>query len=153
MDRLIRRIESSVVELEKKSRTQVTGDALGEAAVVDEVNEKRKFITSKIEDEIDQLIDDQVDPQKDKIVIVRGKNWNPGVIGIDTDRLKDRFLRPAMILTDYDGSEFVRGSVRSIPTINMYRIIDAVGEAFESSNGHQLFQTEVKYYEPSIHTG
>ena len=134
---------TSVVELEKKSRTQVTGDALGEAAVVDEVNEKRKFITSKIEDEIDQLIDDQVDPQKDKIVIVRGKNWNPGVIGIDTDRLKDRFLRPAMILTDYDSSEFVRGSVRSIPTINMYRIIDAVGEAFEASNRHQLFQTEV----------
>ncbi|NBV83443.1 hypothetical protein EBR57_04905 [bacterium] len=134
---------TSVFEFEKKSRTQATGDALGEAAVVDEVNEKRKFITSKIEDEIDQLIENQVDPQKDKIVIVQGKNWNPGVIGIDTDRLKDRFLRPAMILTEYDGSDYVRGSVRSIPTINMYHIIDSVGELFEQRGKGQLFQTEV----------
>ncbi len=134
---------TSVYEIEKKNRTQAGGDALGEASVVDEVNEKRKFITSKIEDEIDELIENQVDPQKDRIIIIRGKNWNPGVIGIDTDRLKDRFLRPAMILTEYDGSDFIRGSVRSIPTINMYQIIDAAGEAFESTHNAQLFQTEV----------
>ncbi|NBV42419.1 hypothetical protein EBR96_06600 [bacterium] len=136
---------TSVLEVEqnRKKRTQQTGNALEEAAVVDEVNEKRKFITSKIEDEIDELIENQVDPVNDQIIIVRGKNWNPGVIGIDTDRLKDRFLRPAMILTDYDGSDYVRGSVRSIPTINMYRIIDSVGELFESTHHSQLFQTEV----------
>jgi single-stranded-DNA-specific exonuclease len=135
---------TSVYEIEqKKNRTQAAGDALGEAAVVDEVNEKRKFITSKIEDEIDELIENQVDPQNDRIIVIRGKNWNPGVIGIDTDRLKDRFLRPAMILTEYDGSEYVRGSVRSIPTINMYHIIDAAGEAYELEHKGQLFQTEV----------
>ncbi|NDC82527.1 hypothetical protein EB093_02545 [bacterium] len=134
---------TSVFDMEKKARTQSTGDAIGEAAVVDEVNEKRKFITSKIEDEIDELIENQVDPQTDRIIIVQGKNWNPGVIGIDTDRLKDRFLRPAMILTEYDGSDYIRGSVRSIPTINMYHIIDSVGDEFETKFGKPLFQTEV----------
>ncbi len=134
---------SAVLELEKKGRAVSPTEALGEAAVVDEVNEKRKFITSKIEDEIDDLIQTQVDPSVDRIIIIRGRNWNPGVIGIDTDRLKDRFLRPAMILTEYDGSDYIRGSVRSIPTINMYAIIDRVGEKFELANGAPLFQTEV----------
>lgn len=133
----------AVLEMDKKGRSGSTVDALGEAAVVDEVNEKRKFITSKIEDEIDDLIQTQVDPSVDRIIIIHGRNWNPGVIGIDTDRLKDRFLRPAMILTEYDGSDYIRGSVRSIPTINMYAIIDRVGEQFEQSHGVQLFQTEV----------
>ena len=35
---------------------------------------------------------------------IRGKNWNSGVIGIDTDRLRDRFARPAMIVTEITAS-------------------------------------------------
>ncbi len=118
--------------------------AAEEAAAVDLVNEKRKYITSKIEDEIDDLIDKQVNIEEDRIIVVRGKNWNPGVIGIDTDRLRDRFLRPAMILTAYDGSDYIRGSVRSIPTINVYKIIDTVGDIFERTYNRPLFRTVVE---------
>ena len=95
---------------------------LEQASIVNEVNEERKKITSQIEDEIDRLIDEQVDLKHDRVILIRGKNWNPGVIGIDADRLKERFLRPAIILTSYPDSEYVRGSARSIPGINLYRI-------------------------------
>ncbi len=137
-----------VVELDKsKKNTRMnfvdTSSASDDASVVEDINEKRKFMTSKIEDEIDELVKQQVDVDNDKIIIVQGKNWNPGVIGIDTDRLKDRFLRPAVILTEYTGSDFLRGSVRSIPTINMYRIVDTVAEQFEKKHNRPLFQTEV----------
>ncbi len=137
-----------VIELDqsKKNRPAYVNEtsALDDATIVEDINEKRKFMTSKIEDEIDMLVQKQVDVEKDKIIIVQGRNWNPGVIGIDTDRLKDRFLRPAVILTEYTGSEYLRGSVRSIPTINMYRIVDTVAEDFEKKHGRQLFQTEVQ---------
>jgi single-stranded-DNA-specific exonuclease len=136
-----------VLELDKSKKSQSnyveTSAATDDASVVEDINEKRKFMTSKIEDEIDALVKEQVDIANDKIIIVQGKNWNPGVIGIDTDRLKDRFLRPAVILTEYTGSDFIRGSVRSIPTINMYHIVDTVAEQFEKKHGHPLFQTEV----------
>lgn len=115
-----------------------------EATVVDDVNERRKYITSKIEDEIEQLIEEQVDQDYDKIIIVKGKNWNPGVIGIDTDRLKERFLRPAIILTEYEGNDYIRGSVRSIPTIGMYDIIDKVNDIFQENHNRPLFAIEVK---------
>jgi single-stranded-DNA-specific exonuclease len=119
-------------------------NALESAAEVDDINEKRKKITSKIEDEIDIMIQNQVDKELDRIIIVQGKNWNSGVIGIDTDRLKDRFLRPAMILTHQTGSEYVRGSVRSIPRIDMYSVINAVSERFEDIHGTTLFKMTVE---------
>lgn len=136
----------SVFDAEKRQNqdTENNTNAAEEAAAVDQVNEKRKYITSKIEDEIDDLIDKQVNIEEDRIIIVRGRNWNPGVIGIDTDRLRDRFLRPAMILTAYDGSDYIRGSVRSIPTINVYKIIDTVGDIFERTYNRPLFRTVVE---------
>lgn len=129
-----------VLTLEQEMRSQV-----GEKAhYVDEINEKRKRITSKIEDEIENCIKEQVNLKSDRIVVVKGKEWNSGVIGIDVDRLRERFLRPAMILTEHTGSDFLRASVRSIPSINIYQIIDAVGESFESEFGEKLYQAPVE---------
>ena len=79
----------------------------------------------------------------DKLIIVMGNNWNPGVIGIDTDRLKDRFLRPAIILTEYAGEDYLRGSCRSIPTINMYEVIEQISDSFYKKHKKSLFQHEV----------
>ncbi len=117
---------------------------LEQASIVNEVNEERKKITSQIEDEIDRLIDEQVDLKHDRVILIRGKNWNPGVIGIDADRLKERFLRPAIILTSYPDSEYVRGSARSIPGINLYRIIEEADLEFEKEHGRKLFLSTVQ---------
>lgn len=138
---------SYVLDLNKNARnpqaTANTASVIEEASTVDDVNEKRKYMTSKIEDEIDLLIQSQVNPNEDKIIIIRGQNWNPGVIGIDTDRLKDRFLRPAIILTEFSGHDYIRGSARSIPLIDIYHIIDMVSDRFEHEKGEPLYRVEV----------
>ncbi|NQY74972.1 MAG: hypothetical protein HRT90_09455, partial [Candidatus Margulisbacteria bacterium] len=69
--------------------------------------------------------------------------WNSGVIGIDTDRIKDRFLRPAMILTKYDHNDYVRASVRSIPNIDMYGILDEIQEKHSIDFKENIFEMEV----------
>lgn len=142
---------SDVIELDAKSKYQgseqkeeLSHNALSSATSVDDVNEKRKYLTNKIEEEIDSLVESQVDIERDRVIIVQGKNWNSGVIGIDTDRLKERFLAPAIILTKYDGHDYVRGSVRSIPNIDMYALIDRVGDRFEDKFNRPLFQMEVE---------
>jgi single-stranded-DNA-specific exonuclease len=137
-----------IVNLEKEKKSEqekndMKREALSSAASVDDINEQRKFMTNKIEEEIEALVDEQVDLKKEHIVIVQGKNWNSGVIGIDTDRLKERYLRPAVIITKYDHSDYVRGSVRSIPNINMYAIVDKANDLFEEKHGCQLFKMEV----------
>jgi single-stranded-DNA-specific exonuclease len=118
--------------------------AIKEAALVEDVNEQRKYITSKIEDQISKLIKLQANIDDDKIIIIKGKNWNPGVIGIDTDRLKEKFRRPAIILTEFENSSYLRGSVRSVPTIDIYSILDNVADIFEEKYKHPLFKIEVE---------
>jgi single-stranded-DNA-specific exonuclease len=129
---------------DKELNKELDREAISSAASVDDVNERRKFITNKIEEEIDKFVESYPEIDKERVIIIEGHNWNAGVIGIDTDRLKERFLRPAVILTKYNNSEYLRGSVRSIPKINMYRVIDEVGEQFLQKYDRQLYRTKVE---------
>ncbi|MBT5855509.1 hypothetical protein HOH87_02610 [bacterium] len=114
-----------------------------QAEMVEEINEERKKITSKIENEIEWLLDEQVNPEEDRVIVVRGNSWNSGVIGIDTDRLRDRFLRPAIIATEFPGSDYMKGSCRSVPNINMYEIIERVQEDMQADLGRNPFAMKV----------
>jgi single-stranded-DNA-specific exonuclease len=121
-----------------------TIEAFQAANDVDSVNEKRKHLTAKIEDEMDLLIEKQVDPESDRIIILDGKDWNSGVIGIDADRLKERFLRPSIILNFSSSSDFVRGSARSIPRINIYKLIDQAEQESIKEKNKRLFEVDVE---------
>ena len=141
-------IFQSVITLDKKVKEGLDTDSVAQAMTtalsVDDINEKRKFITNKIEEDIEHCIETQVDVMADRIIMVEGKGWNPGVIGIDTDRLKDRFLRPAVIFTFDEKSDYVRASIRSIPTIDMYGMIDAIDDAYQAKHGVSLFNVTVQ---------
>lgn len=51
------------------------------------------------------------------LIYVWGKGWHSGIIGIIAGRLKDRYRRPAMVMS-VEGGE-VRGSGRSVAGLNM----------------------------------
>ena len=127
-------------EQQFKQKMQASSSAID----VDEINEKRKKLTATIEDEMDYLIEKQVDQGRDRIIILQGQDWNSGVIGIDADRLKERFLRPAILLNGSEDSEYVRGSARSIPRINIYQLIDQVEQKYTDLNQRGLFQYTVQ---------
>ena len=141
--RELSQIFQSVVDLNQKKKNELLGNAMSTALCVDDINEKRKYITNKIEEEIGHLVETQCDITTDRILMIEGNNWNPGVIGIDTDRLKDRYLRPAILFTKDTSSDYIRASVRSIPTINMYQLIDEIDEEFFNQNNFSMFQCEV----------
>ena len=67
-----------------KSNIEIT-DQVG---LVDEVNDQRKRMTEEIESAIEKMLKD-INLDEERLVIIRGENWNSGVIGIDADRLKD----------------------------------------------------------------
>ena len=136
-------LQSVFSKNEQEKANAVLDNAYQVATDVDSINEKRKLYTAKIGDEMDVLIEDQVNPEKDRIIILQGEDWNSGVIGIDADRLKERFLRPAIILNSKSGSSYVRGSARSIPRIDVYSIIEKVEDIYFAKTGSRLFQMEV----------
>lgn len=52
------------------------------------------------------------------VLVVAGKNWHPGVLGLVASRLKERFLRPSIALGLAETGE-ATGSGRSIPGVDL----------------------------------
>ena len=84
------------------------------AAELDRLNEERRAI--------EMLVTEQAETQAkadgSPVLIVSGRGWHPGVIGIVASRLKERFDRPAIVIAeDEDGSG--KGSGRSISGVDL----------------------------------
>jgi single-stranded-DNA-specific exonuclease len=67
--------------------------------------------------------------RRGSVLLVSGKGWHPGVVGLAAARLKERFNLPSFVLAEDGQGRLASGSGRSIPGVD---IGSAVREAFES---------------------
>ena len=74
----------------------------------------------------------------DPILILDGKNWHEGIIGIVAARIKDKFNKPAIIIS-IDG-DIGKGSARSVVGFDIgSAIISAVQEdILIKGGGHKM---------------
>jgi single-stranded-DNA-specific exonuclease len=69
-------------------------------------------------------------------LVVAGRGWHPGVVGIVASRLVERHSRPVVVISlDEDGSG--RGSGRSIPGFDLLAALEACAEHLEGFGGHR----------------
>ncbi len=96
-----------------------TGDAAEAteiAARLDRYNVGRREIETAVLERATALAEAQdaaSDPAREPVILVAEEGWHPGVIGIVAGRLRERFNRPAYVLS-IDGA-VAKGSGRSIP--------------------------------------
>ncbi len=69
-----------------------------------------------------------------RFLVVVGRDWHKGVIGIVASRLVERFYRPTLVLS-FDGSG-CQGSARSIPGFHLLRALDSCRTLFARYGGH-----------------
>ncbi len=111
----------------------VTGN--GEyAAKLNELNEERKNIEAGVVKEITERYDKRSDDFN--AVVVAGKDWHKGVIGIVASKIVDRFYRPAIIFTEEDGK--LSGSGRTIPGFNIFEAVKKCAHCLEKFGGHDF---------------
>jgi single-stranded-DNA-specific exonuclease len=71
-------------------------------------------------------------------LVVAGKNWNSGIVGLVAGKLVERFHRPAIVIsTDADG-KLGRGSARSIGAYNVHEAMTDCSEHLLDFGGHAL---------------
>ena len=94
-------------------------EAAGLAGDVCDCNDYRRQIESDIFERV--LEELEKDPQRlyDRVLVVAGENWHPGVIGIVSARITERFGKPS-ILISVNGAE-AKGSGRSIEGFSLLR--------------------------------
>ncbi|MDD6088940.1 MAG: single-stranded-DNA-specific exonuclease RecJ [Desulfovibrionaceae bacterium] len=68
-------------------------------------------------------------------LVLCGKDWHPGVIGIVASNILEKYVRPVIILTA-DGDD-LKGSGRSIPEFDLYAGLKACSELLLACGGHR----------------
>lgn len=69
------------------------------------------------------------------IIILKNKDWEPGILGIACARLVEEFKRPTILFANTDDGE-LRGSARSVPQVNIFETLCALSDYFTGFGGH-----------------
>lgn len=99
-------------------------------------NTDRKQTEQEMVSEILQQIQQNPEDLSGRILVLWGKNWHAGVIGIVASRMVEKFAKPAIIISvDENGQG--KGSGRSIAGISLYDAIASAKDLLVQFGGHQ----------------
>lgn len=100
---------------------------------LEEMNRERRLLEDKILREMEGELA-RLDWDRDLIIVIKGENWNRGLLGLVASRLVDTYQRPAFVLSRY--GDRIKGSGRSIPTFNIYQALQEVSHLLLDFGGH-----------------
>ena len=102
------------------------------ASVLEFENMNRKKIDSEIYLQAQHSYEDYLkkssSPENDVSIVLHNPEWHPGVLGIIASRMVEKYYRPSIILTTFNGH--AKGSARSINNFNMYDALKHCSEEF-----------------------
>jgi single-stranded-DNA-specific exonuclease len=107
------------------------------AETLDTENTRRKKVEDGVLAEAELQVKDCFDPVADWAVVVSGKGWHQGVLGIVASRLARKYNRPSVVVGfDEDGQG--RGSCRSIQGCSLVDALGRGAEFLKSYGGHEM---------------
>ncbi len=99
------------------------------------LNDLRKEMTAQNVQKAVQSIDGS-DLQKDKVLVVYLEDCHESIAGIIAGRIRERYNRPTLVLTDAE--HCIKGSGRSIEQYNMIEELSKCRELFLKVGGHPM---------------
>ncbi|MBP5717425.1 MAG: hypothetical protein J6X53_00390, partial [Abditibacteriota bacterium] len=105
---------------------------------ITDLNEQRKECQKKIFDEAERMMLADPDFDKKKVVVLAGKNWHRGIIGIVSGNITEKYGKPSVILTNTGDADLWVGSARSINTFSLVKALGDMKELFVRFGGHSL---------------
>ena len=100
-------------------------------------NLARQETETGILEEAEALLRSDPEAALRRFLVVAGKNWHPGVIGIVAARLVEKYGRPVAVAS-IDAEGVCRGSCRSIEGFSLYDALSAVSGLLTQFGGHTL---------------
>jgi len=83
-----------------------------------------------------EFIDEQVDLDHEKVIVLSSPDWHIGVVGIVASKIVESFGRPSILLVE-SGDE-ARGSARSVDDFDISRGLEACADVLTRYGGHAL---------------
>ena len=104
---------------------------------LNEINVKRQETELEIFKAAQVLLEQQPERLEDRVMLLWGRDWHPGVIGIVASRLVERTSRPVIVVTVDEHGE-CKGSGRSVPGFNLHACIGSCADLLIRYGGHAM---------------
>ena len=109
-------------------------EAAALAESLEEDNRRRRALDEEVALDASARVESELGWPDCASILLWSERWHPGVLGIVASRLVERFRRPT-VLVALD-RERGRGSGRSVPGVDLTRVLDGCGDLLESHGGH-----------------
>ncbi|MBM3918448.1 MAG: single-stranded-DNA-specific exonuclease RecJ [Sphingomonadales bacterium] len=110
-------------------------DADVRAAAINTTNSDRRDVDAVITREAIEMARCAENFSERKTMVVYGKNWHKGVLGIVASRLVEQYYRPSVVFSQADG--LLTGSARTVNGFNIYQALSGCSECIEQFGGHE----------------
>ncbi len=116
--------------------TRDPAEAQAIAVELDRLNEERRAIEGIVQEAAEGLASAKGNRA---VIVVAGRGWHPGVIGIVAGRLKEKFGRPAIVIA-LDDAGTGKGSGRSVPGVDLGAAVLAAKDSglLVAGGGHAM---------------
>ena len=104
------------------------------ARSLEDDNIKRRAHDERVLVDAVRMVENELTYPDCSTILLWSDTWHPGVIGIVASRLVERFQRPALLVA-IDG-ERGRGSGRSLPGLDLTRLLDGCTDLLLAHGGH-----------------
>jgi len=104
---------------------------------LNEINAHRQETEQQIFKAAEELLEQQPERLDDRIMLLWGRDWHPGVIGIVASRLVERTGRPVIVVTVDEHGEG-KGSGRSVQGFNLHACIGSCADLLVRYGGHAM---------------
>jgi len=107
------------------------------AEYIHNLNTSRDSLERKVITEVNKQIKEQYDPENDAALVLAGRGWHVGVIGIVAGRLAEKYHRPVVLIAlDQLGVKAGVGSGRSAGSFNLHAALAACSSHLTAHGGH-----------------
>lgn len=106
------------------------------AMELDSLNRERQKTELEILAEAEAMIQENPAWKYDPVLVVAGKGWHHGVVGIVAARLTEKYDKPSFVLSAE--GDCARGSGRSMEGFSLYDALCAVSDCLAAFGGHTL---------------
>lgn len=102
-----------------------------------DLNNKRKSLTEEGINKCIKIAEDN-SYEEDDVIVIYEPSIDESICGIVAGRIKEKYYRPTIILTDSSKDGILKGSGRSIESYNIHDAIVPFDDKLESFGGHPM---------------
>ncbi len=110
--------------------------AVQKAELLSQLNSKRQTIEGDIFNDAERILEENPEIANRRVLVLSSAGWNPGVIGIVSSRVTEKYGKPSILIAEDD--DICKASGRSVDGFSLVDAVFECSELLEKFGGHPM---------------